>query len=491
MAKAKKNEPAIASDFEGGVENTDLDKYIENVMQEYGSYVVENRAIPDIRDGLKPVHRAILWSMYDLKLHYKSGYKKAARTVGDVIGRFHPHGDQAAYGAMVTLANSVPNLVDGYGNWGDHVNNAAAYRYTEARLSEIADKFLLDPDYLQVVPFVDNFSGDTRWPLFLPAKLPILLLVGSPTVPAYGISAGTPPFTIKSVLKLVTMALEGKTITPKLCAKHLQFNFPYGGKCISSEQELVTFFENGKGSVKFEPEYEVDYDENEFHILSAAPGFMSETGINKKLQAISEMTAVSGVSDQGGDEASKYGIKYVIKFKRMVEEAIDDAVDAILKKITGSHSFDVGYTHRKTDGTVFGRKTIPSIIHSWVKYREALENRVLKMLIGKEEDKLEKQKLLLFAVDNVDAIFESLRTKDPDAYLMDKLDKPADFVKSLLDLPVRRLAKLNRNSVKQRMTDIKKDIAYYKDEMKNLPVRIVGQLKTVNSEYANKTNDKL
>ncbi len=140
--KAEQPQAETIAAIEGSITDVDLHNIVEEQMRNYGAYVVENRAVPDFRDGLKPVHRAILWSMYELSLHHNKPYKKSARTVGEAIGRFHPHGDMSTYGAMVTLANTAPALVEGYGNFGDHIEGAASHRYTEARLSKFSDAVL-------------------------------------------------------------------------------------------------------------------------------------------------------------------------------------------------------------------------------------------------------------------------------------------------------------------------------------------------------------
>jgi DNA gyrase/topoisomerase IV subunit A len=254
-------------------EKTTVDTLLETTKRDlkiYGQDVVEQRAVPDYRDGLKPVHRFILWACYGLGLKYGTPFKKAARTVGETIGKFSPHGDQATYDAMVLMAgvrsedgkswtskNSNVPLIEGYGNWGDNVDNAAAMRYTEARLSEFSTKYLLDPIYLAVSDYIPNFSGDDRVPLVLPARLPIMMLNGSTSI-AFGVSAECPSFAPAGVVELVKRCLSGEEITPKLCTQVLEFAPTFGGKCVSDRKLILPFHKNGYGSLQFMPDMEYD-----------------------------------------------------------------------------------------------------------------------------------------------------------------------------------------------------------------------------------------
>ncbi|MEG0374173.1 MAG: DNA gyrase subunit A [Raoultibacter sp.] len=210
--------PMLGQD-ESLIRDENLADYTRRALFQYGSYVVEDRAIADYRDGLKPVHRALLWSLSDLGLRPGGAFKKSARTVGDALGKYHPHGDAACYGAMVTIANTVPPAVAGQGNWGDPVAPAAAMRYTEAKMSKFAGSFLLDPDYLEVTPMVDNFSNDMKLPLYLPALLPYMLFNGSVPAPAYGVKCGNPSFSFTSVAKVVCDMLNGKEYSAKTRSK--------------------------------------------------------------------------------------------------------------------------------------------------------------------------------------------------------------------------------------------------------------------------------
>lgn len=470
-----------------------LEDFVEGAMFDYGSHVVENRAIPDYRDGLKPVHRAILWSMYELGLHYNVPYKKAARTVGDVIGKYHPHGDQACYDAMVTLANFLPNLVDGFGNWGTYVDDAAAMRYTEARLSEFSDKFILDPKYLAVVPYVKNFSNDAEWPLFFPAKLPVIMLTGTVRAPAFGVAIGMPSFKIAGVVKAVKAVLNGEKVGPKWLAKNLEINSKYGGRVVSTRDELIELFKTGKGSVRFVAETRYDRDRRELLIESCSPSFGSANTIESKLVKFKEMPGVKDVNDDSSAGTGPYNIRYTISFGRNVEDhQLEGLIDKIEKELTGALQFNVGYTKRKKEGGAdFGETSIVGLLERWCAFRVKLEAAVLKKLIADQEKLLYRQELLEFAVDHLEDIFQALKSKkDPDAILIKKWKKPAEFVKEILDLQARRLAKLELNEIHAKQTEIKKTIKALKSDQKNPAARVVRQLDEV-AAYVKKTKDHL
>lgn len=475
------------------VNNIELQNITAHYSKIYGSEVVQDRAVPDFRDGLKPVHRAAIWAALKIGARHNTKYVKSARIVGDVIGKFHPHGDSAAYGAIVTIANNVmPNLIDGQGNWGSHVDNAAHHRYTEARLSEFTDMFLLDKDYLAVVPMVENYDGTMTWPLFLPATLPVQLLVGSPTVPAYGVSAGTPAFKLPGVAKLVELALKGKKITAKMCLKYLETHNRYGGDCISEDEDLLEFYSTGKGSFQYVPDIEY-VDDKEVYINSCCPGgFSSEKSINKSLEKIASLPGVSGIEDSSGRRQGRFNIRYKIKLKRQNEADLEKTYDKIEKIVSGSQAFHIGYTHRKRDNIKFGRMSVCTFIEHWTKYRISLEVAVLKYLIKEEIKKLARQELLLWGVDHIDDIAKALKAKEGPHKHLKKLwpNKSEEFINEILQLKVYQLAKLERNDILSKMAEIKKYISFLKKELKTPEQRILKDFSAKVNKYMKTTKDR-
>lgn len=454
-------------------------------LKAYGQEVVEQRAIPDYRDGLKPVHRFILWSCYNLGLKYGTPFKKAARTVGDVIGKYSPHGDGATYQAMVGLAGvrsddgknwvarnaSVP-LIEGYGNWGDNLDNAAAMRYTEARLSEFSTKYLLDPVYLAVTDYVPNFSGDEKVPLVLPAKLPVLLLNGAVSI-AFGVAAECPAFKAAGVLKLVKLCLSGTKITPLICAKTLEFAPVFGGVCISDRPDILSFHKNGNGSLMFIPEMEIDEKKRTVTLTSSCPGLSSSTSWSTLTDRLSAMREVKYASDS----TDRHGYKFEVAAERGVpfEAFIDQIADAVTRK----YSYNIGITVRELDNVEFKRVTVADTVNYWCEWRVGLEIKVLKHLIELDLLKLARLELMLLAVNNLKVIMASLSKEDSAAYISQQLKISLEDANTILDMKVRQLKSLERTKIQAQIKEVKTSINDLRRDLKNPTKRILLSLDSI------------
>lgn len=366
---------------------------------------------------------------------------------------------------------------------------------TEARLSKFAETFLLDKNYLSVVPYVDNFDGTEKWPLFLPATLPIQLIIGSSGI-AYGVAASTPSFRLKGVAKLVELALRGKVITPRLCLKYLEVHNRYGGNCISPEKDFLQLYETGKGSLRFVADIVAPDDCKTLKIESCAPGFANQNSIDNTLEKIAKLPGVASVSDQCGRDAGKYGIRYTVKLKRLNEDAYNETYDKVEKLVSGSESYHIGYTHRKPDSARFGRMSVCDFIHNWVKYRIGLEKAVIKHLVSVEQKNLEKEKLLLWGTDHIDDIAAALKDRKigPKAYLLKVWpSKDEEFVSELLKRQIQQIAHLERKTLLDNMKKIEASIASLKADFKEPGVRILRTFGTQVSDYikyAAKNGDK-
>jgi topoisomerase-4 subunit A len=461
---------------ENTIEDISLRDYTEECLRVYGSYVVEDRAVPDFRDGCKPVHRALLWSLSELGLTPDKGYKKAARTVGDTIGKFHPHGDTAAYGAMVTIANTMPPAVDGQGNWGTPINPAAAQRYTEAKMSKFAHLFMLDSKYLAVVPKVPNFSGDDVIPLYLPALLPYVLFNGNVPAPAYGVRAGNPSFSLPSVAKIVVNMLKGKAISAKTLAKNLEILHPYGCESVTSDEEYLSMMGTGKGSIVYAPLMSADFKTRKINIRSFVPAGLSSKGtIDKTLAKLSNLNGVKKVFSKQGKKtkgSGPYGAMFIVTVGRNVgEDAFADLVELVEKHVTNSVGYRLGITIRK-DGeqNKFKYLSYVTFFEQWIKYRIALELKLIKSLIVKAERDLHVNEVYLFAVENMDKILKALpkvlTSSDPDKTLAKILDIPVENAVIILDRKVRQLAKMEADALKAKIKDLKAEIKALNADLK-------------------------
>lgn len=646
----------------GRTDKLNLADFSANSIKVYGSEVIEQRALPDYRDGLKPVHRYCLYAMYKLHINSSGGFKKSARIIGDVIGKYHPHGDQclkedtlvyllngtietikslterdaveqwvlaydentsevvpalahswrigqktkitykitlsdnsivectnnhpfysihdygwvkakdlrvgdtllggqitpelikslnflykltvssieivehkvevtmydftvdtyanmliptkfhkdgsltmlathnSAYQALVGITGvkkqgvakgwnsrncNVP-LVEGAGNWGDFIDNAAAYRYTECRLSKFSDLMLLDPDYMAVIDYIPNYDDSEKMPVILPAKLPVMLLNGYQSI-AVGVAASCPSFTLESVIDLTKKALSKDKITAKDCAKTLKFEFPYGGNCESDLEELIPVFQ-GKGSASFIPSYSVDQAKKTLTFTSVCPGLMSSGTLQTFLEKLASLKSVKSVDDL----TDKKGINYVVVFQRSIKD-INPVVDECLNLAARTDSYDIGVTLRNSDGSAsFMKTSIPKMLEMWVVWRIELELKVIRRLLLIQKDKLEYNSLLMLAVNNLDIIIASLQVKKDTvnvkidgvvtevnasaAYLMKHLKITFAQAMLILNLKLISLRSMEASKIKQTIMGIKQQIKTLEKDLKTPQDRIIKEL---------------
>lgn len=425
-----------------------LTEYAQMAMTRYGKAVNEDRALPDYRDGMKPVQRKILWGMYKLGLWSKLPKPvKSARIVGDVLGKFHPHGDTACYGAMVTMANQVVPTVFGEGNWGNILKDSpAAMRYTNAKLTAYGDA-IFDPYYTPVMDLLPNYDDTEQEPLVLYTPLPNALVNGS-----YGIGVGTtcyiPAFDVASVAKVTIKALQlygtDKTISPKTCATLLKFVCEGGGRVDQEHYaaEILDYMKTGEGSVVFNSRWTWD---SKLHGM-AFTGF-APVDINKKLELISAYPEVVEILDLSSIEE---GFKFVVVMKRLDNKLLTAAKKKVAGAFSSKENFKTNITERvllngKRD-VVNRSTTIPALITDWVKWRVQIEVRATQFQIGVMDKKIRHTELLRIAVANRSLIIKMLDSDLDDAGMEAELAKrlkitPAE-AKVIFDLRVRQLKKL-------------------------------------------------
>lgn len=494
--------------IEGHIQDIEITDYTKRALKEYGTYVVSDRAVPDFRDGLKPSHRAILWSAFELGLHPNSPVKKAARTVGDAIGKYHPHGDTAAYGAMVTIANTAIPAIHGQGNWGSPLAPAAAQRYTEAKLSKFSALFLLDRNYLSVTQMIPNFSEDMKIPLHLPALLPTLLLFGSPTVPAYGVRAGNPTFSFKSVCKVVLDMLNGKTYTDAKLAKTLEVRYDYNCHVVTPEEDYVEMIATGKGTVVTRPVLEASWEEKRIYIKSFAPGgtagsFDSAKSVAKQLNRITDLQGVSSACPENSKRnknAGTMGVLYIITPVRGIKE--DDfwaLAEKIENMLTFKAPYALGITVRKEDrnDTRFHFLGYLNLLEQWVKYRVQLETRLIAKLIADADADLEIQEgyaRVCTTEADLQKCIKIIRTAEDDE-VKPKLKKAFKLtdrqVDAVLDLRLRRLGKMAISEVKNAIAELQERIACLQKEAKQPAARAAKDLKERVAKYLKNPDEKL
>ncbi len=291
-----------------------IDEEMKNSYMDYAMSVIVSRALPDVRDGLKPVHRRILYGMYELGLYHNKPYKKSARIVGEVMGKYHPHGDQAIYNTLARMAQDFSMryvLVDGQGNFGSiDGDEPAAMRYTEARLSRIAEEMLKDID-METVDFMPNFDGSLKEPVVLPAKVPNLLINGSSGI-AVGMATNMPPHNLGEVVDALIYLIDNPDAE---VGELLQFvkgpDFPTGGQVIGYGG-LMDAYTTGKGKIRIRARYEIEGDKIIIHEI---PYEVNKSNLLKKIASLVREDRIRGISDLK-DESDREGIRIVIKVKR-------------------------------------------------------------------------------------------------------------------------------------------------------------------------------
>ncbi len=423
-------------------ERLPMEVYTERAYLDYSMYVINDRALPHIADGLKPVQRRIIYAMSELGLNSQAKFTKSARTVGDVLGKFHPHGDSACYEAMVHMAQPFSfryPLVDGQGNWGapDDPKSFAAMRYTEARLSRYAD--LLLAEYRQgTVDFAANFDGTTQEPRLLPAQLPFVLLNGSTGI-AVGMATDIPPHNINEVISACVHMLDSPKASVVDLMTHIKGpDFPTDANIISSEQEIREVYETGRGSIKARARYHI---ENGEVIVTALPHQASPAKVLEQIAQqmnAKKLPMLVDLRDES-DHENPTRLALVPRSNRVDMERLM------------SHLFSTTDLERnyRVNLNIIGLdqrpavKSLSDIISEWLKYRLDVVTRRLNYRLDKINERLHILSGLLIAYLNIDEVIRIVREADkPRDELMSRYALTEIQANAILDLRLRQLAKL-------------------------------------------------
>lgn len=439
-----------------------IDEFAKESLIEYGSYTVEERAVPDYRDGLKPVHRRILWSMHKIGVTPNSSTKKCARIIGEVLGKYHPHGDAAAYGALVGMVNLPTPLIFGQGNFGFLGSPPAAMRYTECRLTPYAQKVMFDEKYLAVSKYVKNYDGSEEEPVLLPALLPNILFNGSYGI-AVGVTTGISQYAPKGIIDLLKIGFK-EPITAKLCAKHLKPITRFGGNLGDDKEalrkEAIEYYKTGAGQLAFKPDYTVNG--NIIHI-TGLPVFTINydiAGLVKDLQEFDFVAEVNNFSNV------KKGVDIKVRLKRISD--VKDESEAITKVIktatprpfTLKTNVTIRQFEKRPD---FKASTIPDLLNEWIKWRVELEVAAQKYIAEKIEKDIHYHEVLVYACSKLDIIFKILKSgAKEDAELESKLAKALKISNEdaniILSLQVRKLSRLNEEKEKKTIKELKEKL---------------------------------
>ena len=391
---------------------TEYSEVMRKSYIDYAMSVIISRALPDVRDGLKPVQRRTLYDMYELGIRYDRPYRKSARIVGDTMGKYHPHGDSSIYDALVVMSQDFKKgmpLVDGHGNFGSiEGDGAAAMRYTEARLEKVTQETILEDLDKDVVDFMPNFDETEKEPVVLPAKIPNLLINGTEGI-AVGMATNMPPHNLSEVIEGVKAYIKKPDITTAELMEYIQGpDFPTGGIVVNKD-ELLDIYESGVGKIKIRGKMELEKGKGGKNklVITEIPYTMIGANISKFLTDIvalidaKKATDITDISNQ----SSKEGIRIVLELKKDAD--VENLKNMLLKKTKLEDTFGVNML-AVADGRpeTLGLK---DIIRHHVDFQREIRTRKYRNLLGKEMDKKEIQEGLIKATDVIDLIIEILR----------------------------------------------------------------------------------
>ncbi len=429
-------------------ESVSLRDYAEKAYLDYSMYVILDRALPNVGDGLKPVQRRIIYAMSELGLKATAKYKKSARTVGDVIGKFHPHGDSAAYEAMVLMAQPFSYrypLVDGQGNWGsaDDPKSFAAMRYTESRLTGYADALLGELGQ-GTVDWTPNFDGTMDEPSVLPAQVPNVLLNGTTGI-AVGMATDIPPHNLREVVTATIRLLEyPKSTVDDLCEHIKAPDFPTTAEIITSQDDIKAFYRSGRGSIKMRAHW---VKEDGAIIIDAIPYQVSGARVLEQIAAQMQAKKLPLVSDLRDESDHENPTRLVIVPK---SNRVD--IDALMSHLFATTDLERSYRINLNLIGNDGRpavKSLDTILREWLAFRTETVTRRLQYRLEKVLARLHLLEGYLVAYLNIDEVIHIIRTEDkPKAVLIERFGLLDAQAEAVLELKLRNLAKLEEMKIK-------------------------------------------
>ena len=493
---------------------TEYSELMKKSYIDYAMSVIIARALPDVRDGLKPVQRRTLYDMYELGIRYDKPYRKCARIVGDTMGKYHPHGDSSIYDALVVMAQEFKKgmaLVDGHGNFGSiEGDGAAAMRYTEARLAKITQEaYLADLDK-NIVDFMPNFDETEKEPEVLPVRVPNLLINGADGI-AVGMATSIPPHNLAEVIDAVEAYMKHEDISTKQLMKYIKGpDFPTGGIVVNKD-DLLEIYESGAGKIKVRGKVEVEEMKGgkKRLVITEIPYTMIGAGIGKFLNDVCALVETKKTNDivDISNMSSKEGIRIVIELKKGAD--VENLTNMLYKKTRLEDTFGVNML-----AVVDGRPEtmgLKKIIEHHVDFQFELATRKYKTLLAKERDRKEIQEGLIKACDVIDLIIEILRgsqsVADARACLTQGITENIKFksgisrkmaamlrfterqANAILEMRLYKLIGLEIEALMKEHEETLKNIARYEDILNNydsMAEVIIEDLEHFKKEYARK-----
>jgi DNA gyrase subunit A len=489
----------------GKLQQTEITAEMKKAYLNYAMSVIVSRALPDVRDGLKPVHRRILYAMNELNLTHGSKYSKSATVVGEVMGKYHPHGDVPIYDALVRLAQDFSMrypLVDGQGNFGSMDGDPpAAMRYTEARMAAITSEMLSDIDK-ETVDYFDNFDATLKEPVFLPSKLPNLLLMGSEGI-AVGMATKIPPHNLGEVIDATNYMIdkikvedsaEGTKVSSEVTVDELlEFikgpDFPTAGS-IYDITEIKNVYASGKGRILIRGKADIEEigQGKSAIIITELPYQVNKALLVARIAELVKEKKVEGISDLR-DESDRHGIRIVVELKR---DATPKKILNNLYKNTSLQTTFPANVVALVDDTP-QTLNLKTILEEYIKHRYLVVKRRSEFELKQAKARLHILEGLKIAVDNLDAVIKTIREsktqEDAKNNLMTKFKLSEIQSVAILDLQLRRLAALERQKIEDEYNMVKETIAYLEDLLAH-PEKILGVVKDESNYLKEKYADE-
>jgi len=476
------------------IQNINIEKSVSKSYLDYSMSVIIGRALPDVRDGLKPVHRRILYAMNELNLSHRSPYKKSARIVGDVIGKYHPHGDNSVYDALVRMAQPFSmraELIDGQGNFGSvDGDNAAAMRYTEARMTSYSESLLSDLEK-DTVDFIPNYDDSMSEPDVLPTRIPNLLVNGSGGI-AVGMATNIPPHNLGEIIDATTLLIDNPSATVTDLMKHVKApDFPTGGT-IYGRQGIVDAYNTGRGRIKVRAKTHLERKGNkDIIIIDELPYQVNKSRLIEQIAALVREKSLDGISDIR-DESDRDGIRVVIELKR------DSMSEIVLNNLFKSTNMQTTFgiillAITNQEPKIFNLK---EILVQFISHRKTVIIRRTIFDVEKARARAHILEGLQKALDNIDEVIALIKasqnTDEARAGLMERFGFSQIQSQAILDMRLQKLTGLEREKLENELNELKKLIDYLesilqsedilkgiiKDELKEQKVKFITDRKT-------------
>ena len=475
-----------------GIKGINITKEIETSFLDYAMSVIVSRALPDVRDGLKPVHRRILYGMQELGNTADKAYKKSARIVGDVMGKFHPHGDSSIYDAMVRMAQDFSYrymLVDGHGNFGSvDGDGAAAMRYTESRMSRIAMEMLRDINK-NTIDYTDNYDGSEREPIVLPSRYPNLLVNGASGI-AVGMATNIPPHQLGETIDAVLALSENPAITTEELMEIIPGpDFPTGG-LILGRSGIRRAYETGRGSIAIRAKVEIEQKANgkETILIHELPYQVNKAKLIEKIAELVRDKKIDGITNLR-DESDRRGMRVVIEIRRDANANV--VLNNLYKQTAMQSSFGINMLSLVNgQPKVMGLK---EMLYHYLEHQKVIIRRRTEFELKKAEDRahiLEGLRIALDHIDEIIAIIRGSRSGDEaKPLLMERFNLSERQSQAILDMRLVRLSGLEREKIESEYQELQKLIAELKEILAD-EAKIVEIIRTEILEIKERFNDK-